>query len=181
MGTTPRPAAETMSAVGPGPAGLVLPAPARAAVLDHLRATWPAEGCALLSGRTDAAGWWTVEAVHPAANVAEPACRHDRFEVDPAALFALMRTLREGPSRLIGHAHSHPGRPAVPSEIDRRAAHDPDLIWVIASLTGPDDPAPTLNAWAVAGWTPDGGADGFRPLPVRETAPAAPQHTPVQH
>lgn len=166
MGMSSRPAADDPVSAGAA-TGLVLPPTARARLLDHLRATWPAEGCALLSGRTVGGGWWTIEAVHPAANVAEPACRHDRFEVDPAALFTLMRALRDGPSRLIGHAHSHPGRPAVPSEIDRRSAHDPDLIWVIASLTGPNDLAPVLNAWAVAGWTPEGGADGFRPLPVR--------------
>jgi len=155
--------------------GLVVPPTARTRLLDHLRAAWPAEGCALLSGRMNAGGWWIVEAVHPAANVADPAHRHDRFEIDPAARFALMRALREGPSRLIGHAHSHPGNAAVPSEADRRAAHEPDLIWVIAGLTGPDDPAPVLTAWTVAGWTPEAGAAGFRYLPLRAPDLATPQ------
>ncbi|MBB4266278.1 M67 family metallopeptidase [Roseospira visakhapatnamensis] len=149
-------------------AGLVLPPAARAGLVDHLRAAWPAEGCALLSGRTGAGGWWIVEAVHPAANVAASDRRHDRFEVDPAARLALTRALRGGPLRLIGHAHSHPGRPPVPSQTDHRAAAEPDLVWVIVGLASADDPAPGLTAWAVTDWTPDHGAGGFRPLPVRD-------------
>jgi proteasome lid subunit RPN8/RPN11 len=73
-----------------------------------------------------------------------------------------MRALRGGPRRLVGHFHSHPGHPPVPSETDRRSAHEPDLVWVIVGLAGPDDPAPALTAWAVDATAPG----GFRPLPV---------------
>ncbi|MBB4285254.1 M67 family metallopeptidase [Roseospira goensis] len=144
-----------------GPRALVLPAPARAAILDHVRAGWPREACGLLSGRDGPDGTVLVAAAHAAANV-EASGRPDRFEVDPAARFALMRALRGGPTRLIGHFHSHPGHPPVPSETDRRATHEPDLVWLIVGLSGPDDPAPALAAWTVAPTAPT----GFRPLPL---------------
>jgi proteasome lid subunit RPN8/RPN11 len=152
--------------LGPTPTALILPASVRAVILDHLRAAWPREGCGLLSGRDQGDGRLRVEAAHPTANV-DASGRPDRFEVDPAARFALMRRLRGGASRLVGHFHSHPGHPPVPSVTDRRAAFEPDLVWLIVGLSGPYDPAPALAAWAVeAGPAPGAAAAGFRPLPV---------------
>lgn len=148
------------------PSALILPASARAVILDHVRAAWPREACGLLSGWTEPSRRVRIDAAHPAANV-DASGRPDRFEVDPAARFALMRRLRGGASRLVGHVHSHPGHPPVPSETDRRAAHEPDLIWLIVGLSDPDDPAPALAAWTVeAGPAPGAAAVGFRPLPL---------------
>ncbi|KAA5605279.1 M67 family metallopeptidase [Roseospira marina] len=151
------------------PAALSLSAAARAVIVAAARSAWPREACGLLSGADSADGTVRVDAVHPTANVA-PADRPDRFEVDPAARFALMRRLRGGPSRLIGHFHSHPGHPAVPSETDRRAAYEPDLLWLIVGLSGADDPAPVLAAWAVQPGSRSGEpAEGFHPVDLRAT------------
>jgi len=151
------------------PSALILPASVRAVILDHVRAGWPREACGLLSGRDTSEGAILVEAAHPTANV-DASGRPDRFEVDPAARFALMRELRGGPSRLVGHFHSHPGTAPTPSETDRRAAFEPDLAWLIVGLSGAQDAAPTLAAPTLAAWTvvpgPASGAEavGFRPL-----------------
>nr|WP_281354692.1 M67 family metallopeptidase [Roseospira navarrensis] len=144
-----------------------MPAGARAVLLDHMRAAWPREGCGLLVGSDDTqSGALVVEAVHPTTNV-DASGRPDRFEVDPAARFDLMRQLRGRPSRLIGHVHSHPGHPAEPSETDRRAAFEPDLVWVIVGLADRTTPDPPVTAWTVVpGPEPGAPAAGFRPLPI---------------
>lgn len=110
-----------------------------------------------------------VTAAHATDNVA-PRDRPDRFEVDPAARIALSRSLRGGPDRVIGHFHSHPGHPPVPSETDRHMGFEPDLVWLIVGLSGSDDSTPTLAAWAVA--TEPATADGaalFEAVPIRVT------------
>jgi len=149
------------------PSALILPASARAVILDHVRAGWPREACGLLSGRDMPDGALLVEAAHPTANV-DASGRPDRFEVDPAARIALMRQMRQmrgGPLRLVGHFHSHPGTAPTPSETDRRAAFEPDLAWLIVGLPGAGDSAPTLAAWTVVlGPVPGSEAVGFRPL-----------------
>lgn len=127
-----------------------LPVVMRRGLLAPLRAAYPREGCGLLVGRLEGGAGDTVRitAVHPTANVHDSG-RPDRFEVDPAVRIRLMRALRGGPDALVGHVHSHPDAPAVPSETDRHHAFEPDLIWLIVGLAGADDPSPELRAWAV--------------------------------
>jgi len=153
------------------PRAVRLPAEVRAVILDHVRAGWPAEACGLLSGRDQPDGTVRLEAAHPTANV-DTSGRPDRFEVDPAARIALARALRGGPCRIVGHFHSHPGSDPVPSETDRRAAYEPDLVWLIIGLRGGDDPAPGLTAWAVIGPAGPEGAVGFRTIPVWDAGAA---------
>ncbi|MBK8906598.1 MAG: M67 family metallopeptidase [Rhodospirillales bacterium] len=102
-------------------------------------AAYPEECCGLLIGRTDnedsASDRIRVTRAVASRNVAtEP--RRDRFEVDPAVRFALMRELGEGPERIVGHYHSHPDHPAEPSARDAEMAFEPDLVWVIVSVAG---------------------------------------------
>jgi len=155
----------------PGPVGLLLPPWVMEDILPPLRAAWPEEGCGLLIGRDGPDGWLIVDEAEPTANVADPAHRAGRFEVDPAARVALERRLRGSPLRIVGHYHSHPGHPPAPSETDRGQAYEPDLIWLLIGLQSANDPGPVVAAWAVAGWTEEGGAAGFRWLPVREEPP----------
>jgi proteasome lid subunit RPN8/RPN11 len=83
-----------------------------------------------------------------------------------------MKSLRGGPLRVVGHFHSHPGGPPEPSETDRRAAYEADLIWLIVALRGPDEAAPVVTAWSVEGPVGEDGAAGFRPLRLRTDATA---------
>lgn len=46
----------------------------------------------------------------------------DRFELDPAALVAADRAARASGRIIVGVWHTHPDRPALPSEADRRGA-----------------------------------------------------------
>ena len=117
-------------------------------------AAYPAEGCGLLAGvAADAAAegseevtCWRVTRVVPSCNLLN---QKDRFEIDPAVRFALMRDLRGGPERLIGHYHSHPDGPACPSATDRAMAFEPELIWVIVAVA--NGRAETIKAYRLDG------------------------------
>jgi proteasome lid subunit RPN8/RPN11 len=94
--------------------------------LQALAAASPqAEICGLLLGRAPDR---VIDAC-PAANVAEtPATR---FELDPATLFAALRTERAGGPRVLGHYHSHPSGSPEPSPCDAAAADGGGALWLI--------------------------------------------------
>lgn len=121
-----------------------------AAIRGAARAALPLEACGLLVGP---AGDW-VSRVEPAANVAAEPSR--RFEIDPRQLLALHRSLRGTPERLIGHWHSHPAGPAVPSACDREMAFDPDMVWLLI-----DAAQGVARAWQVV-------EGGFAEIPIEE-------------
>ena len=134
-----------------------------ATLLRRIRLTaeraYPDEGCGLLVGRRAAAGLRITEVVD-SANIAEPP-RRDRFEVDPAVRLALMRRLRGSDETIVGHWHSHPDGPALPSDRDAAMAFEPELVWVVVAVHGG-------RATEVAAFlyeTPD---TCFRPLPIIE-------------
>lgn len=94
---------------------------------------YPEEACGLLVGRAMADGSIEVREAHVGANVA-PAARGRRFEIDPALRFRLGRTLAGRAETIVGHYHSHPDRPAVPSDRDRAMAFEPELVWLITAV-----------------------------------------------
>lgn len=120
----------------------------RAAIDEILRAAAAspdAEICGLLVGR-DA----VVAEVRPCANVAaDPA---DSFEIDPSALIAAHRAARAGGLAPIGHYHSHPRGPAVPSARDAAMA-EPGSWWIIV---GAGDGGAEARGWRARR---DGGFD----------------------
>ena len=108
------------------------------AILAEAAAHPDREICGLLLGHG-----MRVSRVVPCRNVAEnPATA---FEIDPAALIAAHRGVRDGKSAVIGHYHSHPTGAALPSRRDADAAAGDGAIWIIAS-------GGALSSWrAVAG------------------------------
>ena len=106
---------------------LTISSPLRDEMMQAAAASPDAEICGLLLGRIGAPGAM-VEAILPCANVA--ADPRDSFEIDPAALIAAHRAGRGGGMRPIGHYHSHPRGPAVPSPRDAAAA-EPGSYWII--------------------------------------------------
>lgn len=106
----------------------------------------PAECCGLLLGRSG-----RILEVRPAANVAADPL--SRFEIDPAALFAVHREARAGGPELIGYYHSHPSGHPRPSATDCEHASGDDRAWAIVA------------GGAVAFWRDT--AEGFEPLPHR--------------
>lgn len=91
----------------------------------------PREACGLLIGREAPGGALAVSRIVPARNVAPGT---DRFEIDPALLLRLHRSLRGGAERIIGHYHSHPGGAPEPSAHDLAASYAPGLAWLILGL-----------------------------------------------
>jgi proteasome lid subunit RPN8/RPN11 len=124
---------------------LILPPTLRSQIFAEARAAHPRECCGLLEGSAK-----HIAALHPTRNLAE---RPDRFEIDPAEQFRLMREGR----RIVGCYHSHPGGRAEPSPRDADHAGEAGFLWLIC--------ADTLGAFV---W--DGAS--FRPLVLAETADA---------
>jgi proteasome lid subunit RPN8/RPN11 len=111
---------------------LVLP-PAQRDQLERLaRAVYPLEACGMLLGERDETGARVV-AVRRARNVvAEHA--GDRYEIDPAEHLALEHEAQALGLAVIGVWHSHPDRPARPSELDRASACE-GWSYLIVALT----------------------------------------------
>lgn len=102
-------------------------------LITAVEAAYPEEACGLLVGRTDVHGTFAVGRVIAATNVATAPQR--RFEIDPRVHFAVLRELRGGSERIIGHYHSHPDGPAAPSKHDVACACDRQLVWLILAIT----------------------------------------------
>ena len=132
-------------------------------ITDAAESSYPDEACGLLVGTVEPGGVVLVSSVEPAPNVARGS-RNDRFEVDPRVRFALMRRLRGGAECLIGHYHSHPDHPALPSRRDLEMAFEPDLIWLITSVINGRAGDTTVHI-------PEPVAGGFRRLDLRLIGP----------
>lgn len=133
---------------------LVLPQRLRVRIEEEALAAHPRECCGLIEGVRE--GEIVIAlAVHQAANLA---ARADRFEIDPAAQFALLRSLRGTGRKIVGCYHSHPDGRAEPSARDAEGASEPGFVWLIAGGDG-----------AMAAFVFHGGA--FEPLALAERAP----------
>ena len=116
-----------------GKAGAMIAADARLspemarAMIAHAARASPREACGLIVydriGRP-------VE-LHPTAN-AHPDL--DRFEVDPAEHFAILRGAEDRGRRIGAVYHSHPQGPARPSATDLAAGIDPEWISFVIGL-----------------------------------------------
>lgn len=123
-----------------------------------------AEICGLLLGRDD-----LIERAAPCRNVAAEPAR--RFEIDPAALIAAHRAMRDGGAQMLGHFHSHPAGRAIPSARDADAAAADGMLWLIAG-------GGELTAWRAVS---DGAIEGrfdpvvldIMPSACAQTAPAS--------
>lgn len=126
-------------------------------------AAYPEECCGLLAGQYADDGVVRVSLVVPSPNLATQdgtRTNRDRFEVDPQVRFDLMRDLEGGPDAMIGHYHSHPGHPPVPSDTDLDQAYEPDLVWLIVGVE--DGRAGAMRAYYL-----DKKAGGYRELTVQ--------------
>lgn len=134
--------------------------PAAAAVMRQAAAeAYPEECCGLLVGWTTSRGTIVIDEAIACANVAA-VDRRRRFEVDPAARFRLLRALRPADRAMVGHYHSHPDAPAVPSAYDRAMAFEPHLVWLILTVT-------TDGAGAIAAFRAPMADGDFTPLALR--------------
>jgi proteasome lid subunit RPN8/RPN11 len=102
-------------------------------IIKAAEAAYPDECCGLLSGFGEEDEVLTITDVHASENVTTQSAR-DRFEIDPKVRFDVMRKLEGGPTRIVGHYHSHPDHPANPSKHDLQMALEPDLLWLIVAV-----------------------------------------------
>lgn len=108
----------------------------------------PNEACGLLIGERSSMGTRVVE-VTTGRNL-ELKRPRDRFTLDPVHLMAAETDARARGLEVIGIWHSHPGRPAVPSEADRIGAWE-DWSYVIVSVR--DAHPPEVRSWRLDGST----------------------------
>lgn len=100
----------------------MLPASVETRIRCWAREAYPAEGCGLLLGdRGEERGRVRVERAMRAVNLAAPVER-DRFEVDPGDHLRARLEARSEGLEVVGVWHSHPDRPAHPSQLDARGA-----------------------------------------------------------
>ena len=101
-------------------------------ILAHVRNLHPQEACGLLVGRgTDAARFL------PTTNIL---ASETAYEIDPAELASIFRSLRESGDSLVAIVHSHPRGPAEPSERDLNRAYYPEVAHLIVSLATLESP-----------------------------------------
>ena len=98
-------------------------------------AAFPNECCGLLVG-TENGSDKVVTRVVPSPNtkVDSEGTGHKNFEIDPKIHFDLLRELKDGSENIVGHYHSHPGKPALPSAHDIDNALEPEHIWLIMDV-----------------------------------------------
>jgi proteasome lid subunit RPN8/RPN11 len=109
---------------------LLLPQSLQDAIAAEACAAFPRECCGLIEGRR-AGDTAEALAIHSVRNLArEP----DRFELDPAEHFRLMRSLRGTDREIVGCYHSHPNGRAELSPHDRAGAGEDDFLWLIAGI-----------------------------------------------
>lgn len=135
------------------------------ALRDHAQQSYPEECCGLLVGRCEGEGGFVVTGLRPSVNLHQNPRR--AFEVDPKIRFEAIRAEQQGADPMIGHYHSHPDHPPVPSERDLASAHEPDLIWLIMGVDkGRPGPA---RAWKLK---KEGGAFDSLPLIEEKETPS---------
>lgn len=95
-------------------------------ILEHARAEAPLECCGLLAGPHG-----VISEIYPTKNAL---ASKSAYEIAPAELFEVFRTLRARHLDLLGIYHSHPHRENAPSPTDIAGANYPDTPYFIISL-----------------------------------------------
>ena len=119
-----------------------------AAIVAHARRDAPRECCGLLIGSD-----LIVDEAWPARNLERSPTR---FLIDPQDHFAAIHRARASGRAVRAAYHSHPAGPPRPSPADAAEINDPELLYVIVSLT----PDTAVSAWQ---WTT---ATGFVEVPI---------------
>lgn len=112
-----------------------------AAIVAHLRAVYPDEGCGLLAVPGDDDG---VIRLYPIRNIAEQP--RTRFLGEPLEIVEALLEIEGAGWRLGAIYHSHPRGPAWPSEEDVRQAYYPSALTLLVSLARLDKPELRLFA-----------------------------------
>jgi len=101
-------------------------------ITNHARSVLPKEGCGLVIGANGMGARFI-----PMRNALES---ETAYEIDPAQLVGVLRSLRDTGEEIVAICHSHPNGPAEPSERDIRQAYYPRSAQLIVSLADPEHP-----------------------------------------
>lgn len=96
-------------------------------IIEHAKRELPNEACGYLAGKEG-----LILKVFQMINIDNSP---EHFAFDPSEQFNVMRMARKEGLSIIGNYHSHPSTPARPSEEDIRLANDPDISYLILSLS----------------------------------------------
>jgi [CysO sulfur-carrier protein]-S-L-cysteine hydrolase len=115
------------------------------AIIAHLRAWLPAEGCGLIATAFEPDGSAErVERFYPGSNVRRSPTS---FEMDPKEVVTALKEIEANGWRLGAIVHAHPTTAAMPSDTDLRQAFYPGALMAIVSFK---DATPELRAWHVS-------------------------------
>ena len=114
------------------------------AIAAHARSGYPHEICGVLVG-TAHDGVVRVARAVPVTNreTERPAVR---YQIAPADLIEVQRSVREEGLDIVGYYHSHPDHPARPSETDRRIAAEglsDGVMHIVCGVAGGRDTVAT--------------------------------------
>jgi proteasome lid subunit RPN8/RPN11 len=123
-------------------------------MLEQAKAEAPIECCGILAGRDGRA-----EKLYKMANAEN---RRDHFMMEPEQQFEAIKDIRSSSLDMLAIYHSHPETPAWPSAEDVRLAFTPDVVYVILSLHGNNEPT-------IKGFQIEGGVVSDVPIDVVQT------------
>lgn len=101
------------------------------AMLDHLQAVYPREGCGLLAGGLLAGQEERARHLYAIENIRQSPTR---FEMDPLQQVKAMLDMEARGWSLLAIYHSHPQGPETPSATDVARAYYPETVQLIVSL-----------------------------------------------
>jgi proteasome lid subunit RPN8/RPN11 len=137
---------------------LLIPARIERAVIAHLRAELPNEGCGLLATVDDAGGVRRVVHFYPGDNIDRSPTR---YQMDPRQVMEALDDLEGRGWDLGAIVHSHPRSEPVPSHTDLNEAYYAESLLAIVSFT--DEP-PRVRSWRLE---PEGAATPFTEIRIR--------------
>ncbi|MDP4201183.1 MAG: M67 family metallopeptidase [Bacteroidota bacterium] len=108
------------------------------AIIEQAHNELPNEACGLLVGREE-----NVEKRFALSNIDHSP---EHFSFDPTEQFNVLRNARKEGLQIIANYHSHPSTPARPSQEDIRLAYDPNILYLILSLS---EEWPVLKAFRI--------------------------------
>ena len=116
---------------------VLLPDGLRRQIIEHCLSELPDEGCGLIAMDGEVVTW-----VYPTQNdLASPT----GFAIPPQEHVNSLFDAESNGWNLAGVFHSHPNGPATLSDIDVKAALDPEWLYMVAGLDG----EPEVRSWRV--------------------------------
>jgi proteasome lid subunit RPN8/RPN11 len=110
---------------------LRLPRNLREQIHAEARAALPRECCGLIEGVRHGESI-VATVIHPTRNISDET---DRFEIDPAEQFAILRSARANGTEIVGCYHSHPNGQTTPSACDFINVGEDGFVWLILALS----------------------------------------------